>query len=75
MNQPLRIVVNPMVLGLRVSAAVLLFYAVWTPVWAYQHGGLDLKIAVISAAFQIVGWGLLAMIGQRIWRVFARGSR
>jgi hypothetical protein len=55
-------------LSLRVSAVVLLFYLVATPI-AMWRTDVDVSTAVIAAAVQVVGYGLLTLLLVRVWRM------
>jgi hypothetical protein len=57
-----------MVLALRVSAAVLLFYLVATPI-ALWRTDVAVSTAVIAAAMQVVGYGLLTLLVVRVWKM------
>lgn len=61
-----------MVLALRVSALVLLFYLVATPIAMWREGA-EWPTAVIAAAVQVVGYGLLTLLVVRVWKMI-RGT-
>jgi hypothetical protein len=72
LGELLGFVLDLMVLALRVSAAVLLFYVVLTPVaiWRWDVG---VSTAMIAAAMQVVGYGLLTLLVVRVWKMI-RGT-
>ena len=62
--------------GVFAAVVVLLFYAVWTPIWLIMHGWTDHSYSqlIFPVIIQTFGWGVFVMIVSEVLR-FLRSPR